>query len=166
MRHKQRKIIETRIDGSVVVDISTPAYPNATTLMDREDFDKIKTSIFVSTGGYPTINIKGKSKRVHQTILTPPKGFEIDHINRDRTDNRRSNLRIATRSQNKMNRTISSNNTSGKAGVYWSKQKNKWQVRIEAKGVQYHLGFFKNKKEAIDAREKGEQKYFGDYAAR
>ena len=88
----------------------------------------------------------------------------IDHINGDRKDNRKDNLRFVDRTQNNMNRKIQKNNTSGTTGVYWNKQKNKWTSQIMKYGEVYYLGSFNNIEDAISARKAGEEKYFGEYS--
>jgi hypothetical protein len=57
-------------------------------------------------------------------------------------------------------RKINKNNTSGAKGVYWNKQKKKWQARIGFKGKDTHIGYFLNKQDAINARLEAEDKYF------
>lgn len=74
----------------------------------------------------------------------------LDHINRIRTDNRISNLRIASNSQNCMNCTIYSSNTSGQKGVNFSKKHNTWIVRCRVNNIRYYLGCYKNKEDAIN----------------
>ena len=94
----------------------------------------------------------------------------VDHIHHPKTnenkyDNRKENLRIVTQSQNCMNQHIRSNNTSGVKGVSWSKEKNKWQVKITVNYKQIHIGFFDEDKfeDAVQARKDAEEKYFGEY---
>ena len=88
----------------------------------------------------------------------------IDHINRDRLDNRKNNLRIATHQQNTINRSVQSNNISNIPGVSWRKDRNKWRAYIAVNKKQISLGMFKTKEEAIKARKEGEIKYFGEFA--
>jgi hypothetical protein len=73
-----------------------------------------------------------------------------DHINRDRLDNRRSNLRIAERGHldNGQNKPLYPNNTSGYRGVYWHSQSQRWRARTAIDGVRYHLGNFYSPEEA------------------
>mgnify|MGYP001766451268 CR=1 FL=1 len=73
---------------------------------------------------------------------------QIDHINRIKTDNRIANLRDVTNRENSQNK---STNTSGYVGVSWSKQKSKWQARIEVDGKSRHLGFFDDPRDASNA---------------
>ena len=92
--------------------------------------------------------------------------IEIDHIHgkNSRYDNRKSNLRIVTVSQNNMNKGLASNNTSGVKGVNFDKNKNLWIARISAYKVRYHLGGFVNKQDAIRARKEAEEILHGEYS--
>ena len=101
---------------------------------------------------------------MHRLIMNPIKGMFIDHINGNGLDNRRSNLRICTRSQNGMNRKMQNNNTSGYKGVIWSKSAKKWQVQIIFNKKRIHLGYFKIKKEGALAYNEASLKYFGKFA--
>ena len=89
----------------------------------------------------------------------------VDHIDRDKLNNHISNLRYATKSENSSNRTIGSNNTSGTTGVDFHKNNNKWRARIIKNRTQINLGYFESKEEAIEARNKAEEKYFKEFRA-
>jgi hypothetical protein len=84
---------------------------------------------------------------------------EIDHINRDKADNRIINLRQVTRSEQCQNKDTQSNNTSGVTGVSWHKNGKKWRAHIKLKGIRYNLGSFCDINEAIKARKQAELKY-------
>ena len=88
----------------------------------------------------------------------------IDHINHDKSDNRKSNLRMCTVAQNNFNKGLSKNNTSGIIGVYWSKKDRKWRSRIMINRKSISLGMFNNLEDAIRARLQAEVNYFGEYA--
>jgi hypothetical protein len=79
-----------------------------------------------------------------------PDGFNLDHINGNKTDNRLCNLRLATNSQNQQNRPAPQNNTSGYRGVTWHKSANKWMARICHNGIRKTLGFFETAEEAYE----------------
>ena len=87
-----------------------------------------------------------------------------DHIDGNRGNNHPSNIRFVTRSQNGMNRKLSSNNVSGKSGVWWNK--NRWEVVIVFDNQRIYIGRFKNFDDAVDARIKYEEKYYGEYSLR
>lgn len=84
---------------------------------------------------------------------------QIDHINRDSTDNRICNLREVTNSENARNRKIQSNNTSGATGVQWDIRAGKWLSRIKINGKLIHIGLFDNFEEAVAARKEEAKKH-------
>ena len=96
---------------------------------------------------------------MHRLINLTPDSFETDHINRDKLDNRRSNLRSTMRSQNAFNVGLRPNNTSGFIGVSWTA--NRWEAYIWKDGFKIYLGRFKDKYEALKARKKAEEQYHG-----
>ncbi len=86
---------------------------------------------------------------MHRVIMKAKEGEEVDHINGNSLDNRKSNLRIVTRRQNAQNRH--DNRTSRFPGVSWNKGKNKWECRIRINGHKKHVGYFKNEEKAAQA---------------
>lgn len=91
-----------------------------------------------------------RSIRMHRQIMgvTDPE-THIDHINGDKLDNRRTNLRVATRSQNEQNRSgLNQNNRSGHRGVHWSKSEQKWKVQVTLDRKVHCLGTFDDLEEA------------------
>lgn len=94
----------------------------------------------------------------------PPEGLDIDHINGDPADNRPSNLRLATRSQNSHNAKLSKTNRSGFKGVHWHKQAMKWQAGIQLNGRYKSLGLFSDPVEAGRAYAYAAIKYRGEFA--
>lgn len=136
------------------------------TLVDDKDFEWLGQYHWYYVkdrlGGYAVCHDPNKHSRLiwmHRLINSTPKGLQTDHINRNKLDNRRSNLRTSTRSGNALNIGIRASNTSGHTGVYWRKDINKWQSKIMVNGKSFQLGFFKSVKEAIKARKKGESLY-------
>jgi|SRR5690554_754693 len=94
----------------------------------------------------------------------PPEDLEIDHINMDGTDNRISNLRVATRSQNSHNKNPPANNVSGVKGVSWHKHGGKWQVKFGLNGKQYYLGLFSDFDLAVKARSEAVKRLVGEFS--
>ncbi len=84
-------------------------------------------------------------------------------MDRNKLNNHISNLRYATTSENAMNKTRLSNNTSGTTGVRFVKASNKWRAEIKLDGTRKHLGIFESKEEAIQARHKAEKELFKEY---
>ena len=89
---------------------------------------------------------------------------QIDHINGDSLDNRRSNLREVNHSQNQMNRTLKSDTLSGHRGVNWCNQTKKWKVRVVANGIVLWRGRFADKDEAIRVAKATFEEAYGQYA--
>lgn len=137
---------------------------------DLEDYDLIKDYCwYISDEGYVKSRSSELSKIVslHRVVTgLDDLLYDIDHKNGEstRNDNRKFNLRIATRSQNQMNKGKQKNNTSGIVGVGWHKTTNKWVAYIAINKKQIHLGLFDKKEDAIKARKEAEDKYFGEWS--
>lgn len=92
-------------------------------LIDREDFELVKNRTwFKNHKGYV---FGSKNQFIHQLIINCPKGMQIDHINNNKLDNRKRNLRICTAQQNICNRPKNRNNKSGFKGIIWDKKTKK-----------------------------------------
>ena len=138
--------------------------------IDKEDYSKVKErywSYSKATRYWQTSWIENKCNnhlRLHQVICPGADGhtFVVDHINRDTSDNRKSNLRIISKRNNCINSGLQSNNKSGIIGVNWSNPEQKWRASITIeKGKQRILGRFDDKEDAIKCRLKAEIKYYG-----
>lgn len=143
-----------------------------TGLIDYEDLHKVEnhtwTIVYNSRSKKVTAleaTINSKSKKLHRLVLNinNPTIF-IDHVNGNPLDNRKSNIRIATGSQNGINRGLPKNNTSGHKGVNWRNMDKKWQARLSVNGKRISLGMFKTKEEAALAYNEAAIKYFGEFA--
>jgi hypothetical protein len=108
--------------------------------------------------GYRYIELDGGKYLEHRLVWLYVHGsfpeIQIDHIDRDKTNNKLSNLREATISQNQWNRPMNRNNTSGYTGVYFNKQSGKWQAYIRVNNKQKHLGSFANPELAHEAQKR------------
>lgn len=102
--------------------------------------------------------------RMHRVIINCPSGFDVDHINRNTLDNRKENLRIATRTQNNGNKIKQSNNTTGYKGVSYNKKYRKYQAEIQYKKVRHILGYYDDVLEAAEAYRKAAAELFGEFA--
>jgi hypothetical protein len=93
-------------------------------------------TLFVSAGGYPTMRVfcpeirREEDVSLHRWVLNNPLDLVVDHINRNRCDVRRENLRPATYSQNARNRSPIRDKASKFKGVTWNKGRGKWEARI------------------------------------
>lgn len=137
-------------------------------LVDDEDFLELSKFKWSYDGNYArrAIYINGKQKiiRMHRLLANTPKGMDTDHINRNKLDNRKSNLRVCSRSENKINQNMLSKNTSGFIGVSWSKPLKKWVARISIKNKKTHIGVFNTKEEAAKEYNVVAYKNFGEFA--
>ena len=134
----------------------------ARALIDLEDVDIIKEYKWNLRNNDGYISNK-KVGLLHRLIMNPDNDMVVDHINHNKLDNRKSNLRICTQQQNTMNTSLSKNNTSGIAGICWDKLRSKWKSYININSKRINLGYFNTKKEAIEARKQAELEYFGEY---
>lgn len=103
------------------------------------------------SGGYLTTTINYKGYLVHRLIFLMHHKYlpsMIDHIDRDKLNNKIENLRPADKELNSWNRGLQSNNTSGFRGISWNKNANKWHAYIKIKGKRKHLGLFNTIEEA------------------
>jgi hypothetical protein len=106
---------------------------------------------------YWKLCIDGQEYRAHRIAWLlyykqDPGRFQIDHIDRDRRNNKIDNLRLVTPQQNQFNVNTQSNNTSGVTGVCWRKKRKKWNAHGKLDGKYYNLGYFDSKNDAIAAR--------------
>lgn len=120
------------------------------------------------TNGYWYISIDGVSHLTHRLAWFWHHGtwpeLDLDHINRNKWDNRIENLREATASQNIANSRLSSSNSSGFRGVSWNKRLERWHAYICVRGTRKHLGFFETAEDAAAAYAVAAREHFGDFA--
>ena len=106
--------------------------------------------------------------RMHRLINSTPKGLFTDHVNGNRLDNRRNNLRTATHLENSINRTKSTNikykSKSRFKGVTRVKPTHRWRARGTSSGKLMHIGWFDSEIEAAEAYNEFAKKHFGEYA--
>jgi hypothetical protein len=114
---------------------------------------------------YAVRSVNKKAILLHRLILglSPGDPRKGDHANLDTLDNQRSNLRIATKSQNGANRRLLANNKSGFKGVSWSKRSRRWKSQIR-KGKVISLGYFDDPREAAKAYDSAALKLHGEFA--
>ena len=124
-----------------------------------EDYDfVVSLTISFDSKGYARVWFEGKHRRLHfliaqRTGMDLRFGREVDHMDRDKNNNERWNLRPATGRQSQLNQGIQVDNSSGFLGVGWSKQQKAYLSYARVNGRQYHLGYFKTSKEAAFVRD-------------
>jgi hypothetical protein len=143
------------------------------TILDVEDyyrFGNFKWSLGGSRKNFYAVRgIKNKKEeveesRLHRAIMKAPKGRIVDHKNCNGLDNRRENLRIATRAQNACNSRKRKNTSSRFMGVYFHKRGNKWGARLQHHGKDIWIGYFRSEVDAAHAYDKVAKKYHGEFA--
>ena len=142
-------------------------------LVDDEDYDLIMQWKWWNKEGYAIreteINKHGERRKrkrfyMHRLINKTPDGMEVDHINGDKLDNRKENLRTCTRHQNIINRCSFKGASSKFKGVLWNVKLNKWRARIRLNKKDFHLGYFVHEKDAARAYNDAAIIYHGDFA--
>jgi len=128
-------------------------------IIDKDDFNLIKDFYWSATDGYACNSSKGL---LHRYLMNPPKKMQIDHINHNILDNRRSNLRICTQTENLYNQNKYKNNRSGYKGV--SKHGKKWRAYINKDGKRQNIGIFSTPELAHAAYCKAAKELHGEYA--
>lgn len=113
---------------------------------------------------YAYVNGKRTFLTLHKLIMNTPYGMEVDHINGNRFDNRRSNLRLCTHSQNCVNRKSKIEPKSGFRGVGFHYGTNKWRAVIKVNQKKISLGLYFAKEEAARAYNLAALRYFGEFA--
>jgi hypothetical protein len=123
----------------------------------------------VGSGSFRAVSnrlVDGSMKPLHMSrlILQAPVGLVVDHISGDTLDNRRSNLRLCTLSQNSRNKRKKKGASSRYKGVTFHKQSGKWFAALKSSGRNINLGLFKTQEEAAIAYDNAAKIYFGDFA--
>lgn len=158
-RFDSNEIIEYE-DHAEVVLYNKQGEEVARTTIDLDDVDRVKKHkwYLIKSTGY--VHSKTANILLHRFIMNPQDTMVVDHINHNKLDNKKSNLRICEQRQNCMNQGKRKDNTSGITGVSWDKRTNKWVVHIAANK---HIGYYNTLEEAIEARKQAEIDYFGEY---
>lgn len=151
--------------------IRLPLTNGGITLVDDEDHSKVskykwykskredKKYIVQSTNGRPAIILS-------RFIMNPPQNMVVDHKDGNGLNNQKKNLRICTVEENNRNqRKLYVNNTSGYRGVVWSKAHKKWHARINVHYKRISLGYYYDIEEAARAHDKAAKKYHKEFAS-
>ncbi|WP_216640209.1 HNH endonuclease [Achromobacter ruhlandii] len=118
----------------------------------------------VRRGGYVVRAYGGKSIFLHRLVLAAQAGQIVDHINGDKLDNRRQNLRLCTIAQNSQNQALRTTNTSGFKGVRRNTTAGKWEALIRYAGRRIYLGLFDDPRVAAHAYNRAAVELHGEFA--
>lgn len=134
-------------------------------LVDDDDYEYLsKFTWFENNHGYAYR--KEKVIFMHREIMKPPGSLVIDHKNRNPKDNKKENLRMATRAQNGANKLLASDNKSGYKGVHYDKFTKKWRTQIrlpDSNGKRISLGRYDTAEEAYDVYKKKAKEVWGEF---
>ena len=137
-------------------------------IVDEEDFERITRYKWLFDRGYARRRFERNGiqhcMHMHREILQAPEGFEVDHINGNCLDNRKTNLRIVTHRRNMHNMASHKDSSSKFRGVYWNKKEQKWAAQICLDGKRRHIGLFVSEFEAAKAYNREAIRLFGEYA--
>jgi hypothetical protein len=114
--------------------------------------------------GYPATHIRCRTVVLHRLLFPEADGVEIDHINGDKLDNRRANLRACTHQQNGFNQKRRQTNTSGYIGVSFSPRLGCFEAYIHHNGKKHHLGLYADSAAAARVRDCVARLLFGEFA--
>ena len=136
-------------------------------IVDEQDYEELSKHKWYLIDGFAARTIKKDEKRttiyMHRVIMDAPMGVSVYHINHNKLDNQRENLRLVKGSA-RMHRRPSVKHSSKYRGVYWCKDKRKWIAEIKVYKKQIRLGRFEIEKDAAIAYDEAARKYYGTLA--
>lgn len=137
--------------------------------VDDEDFERLSQFKWSVTDGYALRGIKKPNGqwttiRMAREVMQAPSGVEVDHINRNRLDNQKRNLRFATRSQNMMNTPVSSRNKLGVKGVCL-RPNGLFYASTKFRGKKMSLGYYPTLEQASAVYRDTVRKLHGEFCA-
>lgn len=132
-------------------------------IVDDENFEELSQSKWhCDKQGYA---VRGDHEYMHRIIMNAPKGMTVDHINGDKLDNRRENLRLCEHAENMRNMKKHKDNKSGYKGVSWNKYHKRWVATIGFNYEHIRIGFFDNIHDAARAYNERAKELFGEFAS-
>jgi len=139
-------------------------------IVDDEDYEHLSQFKwhycqhgYARKNGKMVNRVKGPSTAMHRLVTGAPKDKQVDHINGNRLDNRKHNLRLCTNAENTRNQKKYKGSSKYK-GVCWYARDGLWHARIKVDYKTIHLGYFQNEEDAATAYNFAAIKHFGDFA--
>lgn len=132
--------------------------------IDDEDLERVmQHSWLLDSNGYISTTVKCKTIRLHRFLMNAPKGTYVDHVDRNKMNNHKSNLRFCSQQQNSFNQHRGDKYSSKYKGVSWNKCCKMWQAKLAINKEQIYLGVYDNENDAAMAYNTAALKYFGGY---
>lgn len=133
-------------------------------LFDMKDAELVSSRGWhLSKRGYIAGKENRRERPLHKLMIHVDSSYDIDHINGDKLDCRRSNLRVCSHQHNCFNQRKRTNNTSGYTGVSYAKNIGKYESYIHRDGHKHNLGYYDTAEEAALVRDEAAVRYFGEY---
>ncbi len=132
--------------------------------VDAADYEWLSGYTWWSASGYAARSEKGRTIFMHREIMQPPPGMIVDHVDGNRADNCRFNLRVCTRSENQCNTCKKGRCTSRFKGVSYDKRHRKWYACCQVEGAYRWLGYFDDEVEAAKRYDRTAVEQFGAFA--
>lgn len=146
--------------------VEIPLTKGAVAIIDEADLHLlVPHSWRLTRDGYAASSVKQSFTLLHRRLLGLEKGDgkSVDHIDGDRLNNRRSNLRVCTHSENMRNQGKHTRNASGFKGVFWNKKDKRWQAEVAVLGKNYYAGYHATAELAAAARDRLAEQLHGEF---
>lgn len=133
------------------------------TIVSDQDAERLMRHIWYDQNGYVARKSEGRNVRMHREIMSPPKDKVVDHINGDRRDNRRENLRVCSVAENQRNYKKRSDGKTSKYKGVSLESPGVWRASIRLGRRLKNLGRFKSEDDAAEAYNQASEKFHGIY---
>jgi hypothetical protein len=143
-----------------------PLTRGAFAIVDQADYEMLRHwNWCLSSDGYA---VRGFNRfplcRMHRMLMLPDPGVQVDHVNRNKLDNRRCNLRLATPSQQNCNQACPQRGTSRHKGVHFYERDRVWIAAIQVRRMRYTVGRFTDESSAARAYDRAARQHHGVFA--
>jgi len=160
-RNYRPKPVEPTGDGVRWIPLTDGSYA----YVDAADYEWLRQwNWHLCSSGYAARREKSRLILMHREIMQPPKGMVTDHIDGNKVNNCRFNLRVCTRRENMHNKRKNGGAVSRFKGVGYNRRSRKWYARIRFRGEDVWLGYFTEEAEAARAYDRKAVELFGEYA--